>query len=263
MQERHLDREQYFKEQGLSTGKHIVPYIQQFMTLGPETRMAEIGCGEGGNLRPFLDLGCQVTGIELSERKIGLSRGYYAGHPNVKNLEFINKNLFHVELDERLKFDLIFMRDTLEHIEDHEELMVRLRKLLRPGGRVFLAFPPWRMPFGGHQQLCQSKFLSKLPYFHLLPNPLYVAVLKVFGEPQIKVDEMLEIKSTRISLGRFFRLLRRHNFEIENEIKWLVNPNYEIKFGMKPRKLPVWMNIPWIRDFYITTYYCLIRPVKE
>jgi SAM-dependent methyltransferase len=260
MQERHLDREKYFKEQGLSTGKHIIPYIQQVVPIGPETRMAEIGCGEGGNLSPFLDLGCKVTGIELSEIKIALSRNYFANHPNVKNLEFINQNLFHVELDEELKFDLIFMRDTLEHIENHEELMVRLHKLLKPGGRVFLGFPPWRMPFGGHQQLCHSKFLSKLPWFHLLPKFLYIAVLKAFKEPENKVRELMEIRSTRISLGKFFRLLRKHNFEIEHDTKWLINPNYEIKFGLKPRVLPGWMNIPWIREFYITTYYCIIRP---
>ena len=32
--------------------------------------VAEIGCGEGGNLKPFLDLGCHIVGIDIAENKI-------------------------------------------------------------------------------------------------------------------------------------------------------------------------------------------------
>lgn len=30
----------------------------------------EIGCGDGGNLLPFAELGCNTTGVDLSTRRI-------------------------------------------------------------------------------------------------------------------------------------------------------------------------------------------------
>lgn len=30
----------------------------------------EVGCGDGGNLLPFAEIGCEVTGIDSSEVKI-------------------------------------------------------------------------------------------------------------------------------------------------------------------------------------------------
>ena len=38
----------------------------------------------------------------------------------------------------------------------------------------------------------------------------------------------------------------------------MINPNYELKFKMKPRPLDKILNIPSIRDFYVTTCYYVI-----
>jgi len=71
MHERHTDRELYFREQAHTTRKHVIPFIETVMPVTPALSVLEIGCGEGGNLLPFLEVGCsRVTGIDLSEYKI-------------------------------------------------------------------------------------------------------------------------------------------------------------------------------------------------
>lgn len=257
MQKRHSDRAQYFTEQNIVTEKYIIPYIQQVKQVTPALAVAEVGCGEAGNLKPFLDMGCRVTGIDIAAHKIENGKRFYAGHPLEHNLTLIADNIYHVRPDTVGKHDLIIMRDTIEHIPDQELFMVHLKKFLRPGGKIFFAFPPWRMPFGGHQQICESR-LSSVPYVHLLPRKLYVGAMKLFGESDDKITGLLEIRDTRLSISRFKRILKRNSFKIEKEDYYLINPNYEIKFKLKVRKLPAIANIPHLRDFFTTTYYCVV-----
>jgi hypothetical protein len=119
------------------------------------------------------------------------------------------------------------------------------------------------MPFGGHQQVCESKFLRKLPYFHLLPKALYIGILKLFGENDLKIRGLIEVKETRISIIRFKKILNKRNYKIDKETYYLINPNYEIKFRFKAKKLPQFLNIPFLKDFLTTTYYCVISLNKS
>lgn len=262
MDDRHLNREKYFQEQSYTTEKYVISYISKLFPITSDLTVAEVGCGEGGNLKPFLDIGCKVVGIDIAEDKIENARKFFNNHPQKSNLTLIAEDIYKINPDEQFLFDLIIMRDTLEHIHYQDIFLEHLKKFVKPSGKIFLAFPPWRMPFGGHQQMCENSFLSKLPYLHLLPNALYAGLLKLFGESNAKIKGLLEVKETRISIARFKKILTKRNFRLESEIFYLINPNYEIKFKLKTRKLPGILNIPYIKDFFTTTYYCLISLEK-
>lgn len=259
MQKRHTDRHTYFQEQIAVTEKHIMPYIEEIIPITPGMTVAEVGCGEGGNLKPFLDRNCNVVGIDMAAHKIENAKQFYASHPAVDKAKFIAEDIYKVTPKEIGEFDLIILRDTIEHIPNQKLFLGKLKEFLSPKGRIFFAFPPWRMPFGGHQQVCDNKFLSLLPYYHLLPSKVYRSVLKSFGESKEKVVSLQEIKDTGIGISKFKRFLEENNYLIEKEDCFLINPNYEIKFNLKVRKLPRVVNIPYIRDFYTTAYYCLVR----
>ena len=258
MDDRHINREKYFQEQSYTTEKYVIPYINELLPVTSDLSVAEIGFGEGGNLKPFLDIGCKVTGIDLSENKISNADKFFENHPNKNNLVLIAEDIFKINPDKLLPFDLIMMRDTLEHIHDQDSFLEHLKKFIKPSGKVFLAFPPWCMPFGGHQQMCENKFLSKLHYFHLLPNTLYFGILKLSGESEAKIIGLSEIKETGISISGFRKILNKKNYRISKQTFYLINPNYEIKFKSKPRILPKILNIPLLKEFLTTTYYCII-----
>ncbi len=257
MQARQFDRKQYFDEQAFTTEKYVIPYINELMPVTAALKVAEIGCGEGGNLKPFLDKGCTVVGIDLSDWKIAEGLKFYEDHPLKANLKLINKNIYDVNDDPDLKFDLIIMRDTIEHIPNQDLFLEHLKPFLKPGGKVFFAFPVWCMPFGGHQQMCTNKFLSTLPWFHILPKFMYRFILKSFGETDSLIEALMEIKDTRLSIFQFKKILAHRNYKIDKQTYYLINPNYEVKFKLKPRILPWFLNIPYLRDFIVTAMYAV------
>ncbi len=258
MQERHSDRKLYFDEQAFTTLKYVIPFINTVVPVTSDMHVGEIGCGEGGNLRPFLDMGCRITGIDLSKGKIEDGYKFYEDHPNRAKMNLIAQDIYKIETSEDMKFDLIIMRDTLEHIHNQEKLIGELGRFLKPGGHIFFGFPPWRMPFGGHQQMCFNKKLGMVPWMHLLPRGMYAAILRGFGEPPGKLDELMDVVDTQISINRFKRLMRESIFKVDAERLYVINPNYEIKFKLKPRVVMPIFNIFWLRDFYITTCYYII-----
>src|SRR5690606_1488845 len=96
-------------------------------------------------------------------------------------------------------FDIIMMRDVIEHIPDQEDFMVFVKKFLKDDGIIFFGFPPWQMPFGGHQQISSVKWIRRAPYLHLLPMGIYTALLKKSGETEENINEFTDIKKTGIS----------------------------------------------------------------
>lgn len=262
MQERHSNRRQYFEEQALTTAKYVMPYLEAIKKIDANTSVLEIGCGEAGNLKPFLDIGCKrVVGIDISEGRIENGKKFFKGHPNEANIELIAEDIYDTVSPE--EFDIIISRDVIEHIPNQELFMERCRDFMKPGGLYYIGFPPWHNPFGGHQQLLKNKFLSKLPYFHILPRAMYKGVLKLFGESEGKIKGMLEIYDTRITIDRLNRILKKNDYTILKKTDYLINPNYETKFGLKPRKqLKLISAIPFFRNFLITASYYVVRANK-
>ncbi|MFM2292552.1 MAG: hypothetical protein RIS29_2365 [Bacteroidota bacterium] len=258
MQKRHTDKQRYFNEQIFTTEKYVIPFLDDVCKVTPATSVLEIGCGEAGNLKPFLDLGCRCVGIDLNGGKIEKGKEFYASHPHADKLDLIVKNIY--DMTEFEKFDIIMMRDVIEHIHEQEVFIGFMQNFMHEKSVVFFAFPPWQNPFGGHQQLCKSKVLSNLPYFHLLPASLYKLTMKMFGESDATINGLLEIKETGISTERFERCVKGANLKVKKVEQYFINPNYEIKFGLKPRKVYGFIEkLPWLRNFFITCGYYVVE----
>lgn len=260
MQKRHIDRQQYFNEQSESTRKYVLPYIFSCKDGGSVYRVLEIGCGEGGNLLPFLEKGYECWGVELHEESYNNAVKFYENNPLKCKLHLLRKNIYDVTPDELGgTFDIIFLRDVIEHIPEQEKFMKHLKKFIAPDGVVFFAFPPWCMPFGGHQQVSRNKLISKTPWIHAFPKPLYKAILKGFGSSKNEIKSLLELADTGLSIRRFEKIIRAENYQIIQKTHWLINPNYEVKFGLKPRRLYKIFHIPVVQDFYTTAMYYVLK----
>jgi SAM-dependent methyltransferase len=260
MQERHVNRKRYFDEQIQTTARFVVPYISKHKTLNENCKVLEIGCGEGGNLLPFLEIGCYCVGVDLSERKIELGKTYVEDHSQKSNLQLITQDIYETSPEKFGQFDVIIMRDVIEHIHNQERFMNYVKSIFENDGVFFLGFPPWQNPFGGHQQICSNKLASALPYYHLLPMALYTFMLKLFGESKEKIADLVEIKQTGISIERFEKILRTEGYTTLDKTWFLINPNYQIKFGLRPRKQwAIISAIPYLRNFFTTAAYYLIK----
>ena len=162
---------------------------------------------------------------------------------------------------EKEKYDVILIHDVIEHIGDKKSMLQHIRQFLAPGGVVFIGFPAWQMPFGGHQQIARSKIISHMPFIHLLPRMLYKRILELFSEQESTVKELLTIKYTRCTIEMFRRVVKQTDYQIVNEQLYFINPHYKIKFGLTPHKLNKTIAcIPFIRNVFSTSCFYLIRP---
>lgn len=256
----HKDRKIYFKQQYQNTKKYIIPFIEDKFKISKNLKILEIGCGEGGILSAFYELGCHITGIDLAANKINNANKYFSELSNSHSFKFILNDIFNVDAKKIHTFNLIILKDTIEHIHNQEKLINLLKQFLEYNGYLFISFPPWQMPWGGHQQMCDNKIVSLMPYIHLLPNFLYKGILKLFSENKKKIEHLLEIKETRITIERFEKIIKKLNIRIVKRKLYLINPNYEIKFGFKPREqFKIISILPYLRGFFTTTCFYLLK----
>lgn len=259
MFEFHYNRRRYFEMQIENTVEYLIPFVEEKFPIKKGMRVLEIGCGEGGVLKAFVDRGCTGVGIELDEPRLVNAREWLKEDIEQKKIRFISKDVYKTDVEKDLNgsFHLILLKDVIEHIHDQEKLIQWMKTYLNPGGAIFFGFPPWQMPFGGHQQMCRGKILSRLPYYHLLPRPVYKWLLQKTGEPW---EDLLEIKDTGISIERFEKIVKKSNFTILHQRHYLINPIYKYKFGWKGKEqFGIIKALPYLRDFFTTCVYYLIQ----
>lgn len=254
----HKDARVRYEQQVENSRAYVMPFIEKTKPLGTGTNVLEIGCGEGGVLLPMIQAGCHCVGVDLDAPRIELAKEYLKEELAAGKVEFLLQNIYDDAFFTRFNgyFDIIILKDVIEHVPEQEKFIPYIKKLLKPGGQIFFGFPPWYMPFGGHQQIAEGKLSSKLPYYHILPNPLYKALLKAFGETPGKIEELLEVKSTRISIERFEKVIKQSGLKVMHKQHFLFNPIYKYKFGIEARnQYKIISALPGIRNFLTTCVY--------
>lgn len=103
----------------------------------------EIGCGIG-NLTMYLKREGQLSCLDNSE--------YFIAHMKVDypELTFYQMDIS-LEISPPLaqhRFDTIICVNVLEHIEDDEQALLNMKKLLKPGGRILLFIPALEWLYG-------------------------------------------------------------------------------------------------------------------
>ncbi len=164
-----------------------------------ERQILEVGCGAGGMLGPLGRFG-NVTGIDISHDYIQFCAN--RGHRRV-----VTGSGYELPFQDN-SFDMVALFDVIEHIEDDIRVLGEVRRVLKPGGRVFLSVPAYQFLFSQNDRVahhlrrytagrldstlrCAGLKSSKLTYFNTFLFPLILpAVLvlklkeKLFGLPK-------------------------------------------------------------------------------
>ena len=92
----------------------------------------DLGCGGGLTCEPLARLGATVTGVDFVEENIKVAKK----HAIKSNL---NISYFHNDIDSitiKKKYDLILILEVLEHLDNWELLIKKIKKNLKPRGKV-------------------------------------------------------------------------------------------------------------------------------
>ena len=166
-------------------------------------RVIDMGCGGGLEAVEMARRGAaRVTGIDIRETSLRAARGAAAAAAVSERCTFA------AGTDERA--DVIVSIDGFEHYEEPGGMLLRMRELLMPGGRVLVAFgPPWFHPLGGH-------LFSVFPWAHLVFTERALIRWRAgfkhdgatrFGEVAGGLNQM--------TVRRFERLIARSGFAVE------------------------------------------------
>ncbi|MBX2930481.1 MAG: class I SAM-dependent methyltransferase [Chitinophagaceae bacterium] len=259
MFEFHKDRKRYFDIQVANAEQYVIPFIEEKFSIKEGMRVLEIGCGEGGVLKAFVQKGCIGMGVEFDASRIENAKKFMPEEIVSGKISFISKDIYKVDAQKELNglFDIIILKDVIEHIHDQSTLISWMKNFLTTNGIIFFGFPPWYMPFGGHQQMCNSKIMQ-MPYIHLLPKKLYHWLLVKNKEA---VDDLMEIRDTRITIEQFEKICNQQGYTLLHKKHYLLNPIYKWKFGVKPiKQLGIISAIPFVRNFFTTCVYYIITP---
>lgn len=254
----HKDERIRFDQQVENSRDYVLPFIEQTKKMGPGIHVLEVGCAEGGVLKPFIDKGCSCVGVDLAAFRVELAKGFLKEEVEAGKATFLAQNIYEDTFVSKYKnhFDVIILKDVIEHVPEQEKFVPHLKTLLKEGGIIFFGFPPWHMPFGGHQQIAENKLASMMPYYHILPKSWYRGILKAFKESDGVMQELSEIWDTQITIERFEKIINDSKLLVFNKQHYLINPIYKFKFGLKPRKqLPLLTAIPYFRNFVTTCVY--------
>jgi SAM-dependent methyltransferase len=262
----HRDSTHYWQMQYRCAQEYVIPFLENECRLDLRGKKAlEIGCGEGGVIAAFYDHGCAAVGMDISETRLQRARERANADGHQRDIQFACVNILQPEHTAawRQQFDLIVMKDVIEHLPGHRQALGHIAALLKPAGHLFFSFPPWYMPFGAHQQMFHSK-LKFIPFTHLLPRAWFRALAQRLGEPQALIDELAGLYDSRLSLAALNKLLRVAPFNVVVKKLYLTNPMYKYKFGLRPIPHPAFVaHLPVIRELITTAAYCALQLKKS
>ena len=128
--------EKHFFEQINYTKNYLLKYLQSNIDgFNKGMKILEIGCAEGGSVFELRNQGYICDGIEIEETRVEIAKKYIKDTSKII-VGDITKNL---NLNE--KYDIIIMRDVIEHLSEKEKALSNIYDLLNNGGILFLTFP--------------------------------------------------------------------------------------------------------------------------
>jgi len=207
----------------------------------------EIGCAEAGLLKFYTSKGAECSGLELSD--IRFNNAILLNEDN--KIHLFQANICKPETYKKHvqgKYDLIIIRDVIEHIQDKKTALLNMYNILKPGGKLFISYPPKYCPYAGHQQTIPS-MLGKIPYLYLLPNFLYIGYLKLINCPSRKIEYLIETKKVRISNLQMLGLIAEAGFNILKKSNWFIRPAYTFRFKL-PRIINPFGWIPLLDEIF-------------
>ncbi|MCF8241920.1 MAG: class I SAM-dependent methyltransferase [Melioribacteraceae bacterium] len=233
--------EKHYYEQIKFTESYLIPLFEKHIPKFDSCKVLEVGCAEGGFVKVLHERGMSIKGLELEQSRVDIAK------EKAPELDIIQADITDPKIGEKIphQYDLIVMRDVIEHIPNRDAAFKNLNSLLADNGFLFITFPPRFSGFAGHQQNGKSIF-RYIPFLHLLPVFIIRFLGKSFDESEKLIEHVIDNYKIGLSLHKFENYVNKYSFEFAFKDLFLFRPIYKIRFGVSPVKVP---SIPRLREF--------------
>ena len=163
-------------------------------------RILDAACGEGYGSALLARSSANVMGVDISEKAIRHARQRYG---QVDGLDFQQADCIDLPFSDN-EFDRVVSFETLEHLEEQDQLLTEFRRVLKPDGFLVLSSPDKAM-YSDAQGTVNEYHVRELyrdeletligryfPAFHLLGQKLmfHSAIWSMDGFDHVSLDQV-------------------------------------------------------------------------
>lgn len=123
-------------------GELVLEVFDQAAQHRARPRVLDLGAGEGSVTLPFLELGAEVTAVDISQRQLDTLVQVCQAHRD--RLEVRCEDINDTLQDSEREYDIIAVNSFLHHIPDYLSLIDRCTEVLSPHGMFFSFQDPLR-----------------------------------------------------------------------------------------------------------------------
>ena len=244
-------------EKGADAVRH---YLGKYTTddLFRGKTVLDMGCGAGGKSVYYLSLGAaRVVGADIVESyqsesvAFAKSKGY-----GPDRFTFILGDAGHLDIPDGT-FDTVILNDFFEHASDPERVLAEAIRMLKPGGAVYVNFPPYWHPFGAH-----LSDAINMPWVHVFFGDqtlirVYKDLVKDLPDGKMRLGFRISKDENgreyfsyinKMTVSRFLSILKKEH----------ISPEYLDYTPLRSCFRPL-THIPGVREFFIKNVTFVIR----
>lgn len=129
----------YLEQQSKAYSRVKNAFVKELLGDLSGKRFLDFGCGAGMfTVHAALQGALEVVGVDAEETALSAAR-YFAESEGVDHLcSFVRSEHFPI-LGSRPRFDVILMKDVIEHVQDDQDLLYAASEAIAPGGCLVLS----------------------------------------------------------------------------------------------------------------------------
>ena len=235
----------------------VLPTLRDWGVEIKDRAVLDIGCGSGGLTIALAENSAACVGIDLNP--VHVEAASRLANARALSSEFATVDILLPDQLEKFLtgrvFQVIVLSEVLEHLvrrDNVARLLNEIKKYLTETGYVYVSFPPWFNPFGGHQAGWPR--IRYCPWFHLYPEWLQ----RVVAPAQIGQYRDFEKELNHLTIACFERTAREAGFMIAKKELFHLRPEYYFRYGVPALRATVFGKIPGVREVVTTGAYYLL-----
>ena len=221
-----------------------------------DKRVLDLGCGAAGKSLYYVTQGAKkVTGVEIVSHYQAEAEALAEQLGLSDRFEFVSASALDLPFPDG-SFDTVIMNDFMEHISDPEGVLRESMRLLAPGGRIFINFPPYYHPYGAH-----LSDVINMPWVHLFfTEHMLVDAYRDLVHGLLDEQERLDLRLAKDQNGKeYFGYINHMTLKRFGRIlsALQITPEYYAEIPLRSIVRPL-AKLPLTRELFVKMAVCVI-----